>query len=59
MIQRLDGLSSIMMYGTGSMASHTAMAMWFPDGKLYVLESQDNTFWPVRNIQKNLYEDWI
>jgi hypothetical protein len=37
-IMRLDGLDPIIMYGTGSHAGHSTMALWFDDG-LYVIES--------------------
>lgn len=59
MVFRLDGLDEIIMYGTGSHVGHSVMAMWFPDGELYVVESQDGWYWPVHNIQKNKFDDWI
>ena len=37
-IIRLDGLDPIVMWGTGSYAGHTTMALRF-DGELYVIES--------------------
>ena len=37
-IMRLDGLDPIIMYGTGSHAGHSTMALRF-DGELYVVES--------------------
>lgn len=59
MVFRLDGLDEIIMYGTGSHVGHSVMAMWFPDGELYVVESQDGWYWPIHNIQKNKFDDWI
>lgn len=37
-IMRLDGLDPIIMYGTGSHAGHSTMALRF-DGELYIVES--------------------
>ena len=37
-IFRLDGIDSIIMYGTGSHVGHSTMALRF-DGELYVVES--------------------
>lgn len=37
-IMRLDGLDPLIMYGTGSHAGHSTMALRF-DGELYVVES--------------------
>lgn len=37
-IMRLDGLDPIIMFGTGSHAGHSTMALRF-DGELYVIES--------------------
>ena len=37
-IIRLDGLDPIVMWGTGSYAGHTVMALRF-DGDLYIVES--------------------
>lgn len=36
----LDGLSAIIMYGSGSYIDHSVMALWFDDG-LYIVESTD------------------
>ena len=57
-IMRLDGLDPIIMYGTGSHAGHSTMALWFDD-ELYIVESQDAWYWPVHNIQRNKFSDWI
>eukprot|EP00351_Strombidinopsis_sp_SopsisLIS2011_P002308 CAMPEP_0116879920 /NCGR_PEP_ID=MMETSP0463-20121206/11772_1 /TAXON_ID=181622 /ORGANISM="Strombidinopsis sp, Strain SopsisLIS2011" /LENGTH=74 /DNA_ID=CAMNT_0004529827 /DNA_START=1006 /DNA_END=1230 /DNA_ORIENTATION=- len=35
-----NGLSAIIMYGTGAFVSHNVMALWFEDG-LYIVESTD------------------
>lgn len=55
---RLDGLDPIVMLGTGSHAGHTTMALRI-DGVLNVVESQDAWYWPVQNIQRNKFSDWI
>lgn len=39
LILRLDGIDPLISYGTGSRAGHTAVAMWFDDGQLYIVES--------------------
>jgi len=57
-IMRLDGLDPIIMYGTGSHAGHSTMALRF-DGELYIVESQDAWYWPTINIQRTLFADWI
>lgn len=49
---RPDGLSAIIMYGTGSRASHNVMALRF-DGELYIVESTD----PI--IKKVPWDEWI
>lgn len=36
----IDGLSTIIMYGTGAFVSHNVMALWFEDG-LHIVESTD------------------
>lgn len=46
------------MYGSGSHIGHSTMALRF-DGELYIVESQDAWYWPVHNIQRNKYSDWI
>ena len=48
-IMRLDGLDPIIMYGTGTHAGHTVMALRF-DGELYIVESQDGWYWPTHGI---------
>lgn len=57
-IMRLDGLDPIVMYGTGSHAGHSTMALRF-DGELYVVESQDAWYWPQHNIQRTPWATWI
>jgi len=36
---RLDGVDPIIMYGSGTHAGHSTMALRFEDGELYVVES--------------------
>lgn len=55
---RLDGLSPIIMYGTGARFSHCLMALWFDDG-LYIVESQGAGYWPVFGIQRTPWDEWI
>lgn len=55
---RLDGLDPMIMYGTGSHAGHSVMALRF-DGELYIVESQDGWYWPVHRIQRNKFKEWI
>jgi len=57
-IMRLDGLDPIIMYGSGTHAGHSTMALRF-DGELYVVESQDGWYWPVHGIQRNKFSQWI
>jgi hypothetical protein len=57
-IYRLDGLDPLIMIGTGSHIGHSAVATWI-DGQLYVTESQDGWYWPKKNIQRNLFKDWV
>lgn len=38
-ITRLDGLDPLIMFGTGSHAGHSTMALRFPDDELYIVES--------------------
>jgi len=57
-ITRLDGVDPIIMYGSGSHAGHSTMALRF-DGELYIIESQDGWYWPVHGIQRNKWSDWI
>lgn len=57
-IFRLDGVDQIIMYGTGSTIGHCAMAVWFDD-ELYVIEAMQNVFWPVKNVQRNKFRDWV
>jgi len=57
-IQRLDGLDPMIMYGTGSRGAHCTMALWF-DGELYIVESQDAWYWPTAGIQRTPYKQWL
>lgn len=57
-IMRLDGLDPIIMYGSGTHAGHSTMALRM-DGKLYVVESQDGWYWPKHGIQKNEFSQWM
>ena len=57
-IIRLDGLDPIVMWGTGSFAGHTTMALRF-DGELYIVESQDAWYWPTAGLQRTPYKKWI
>jgi hypothetical protein len=57
-IMRLDGLDPIIMYGSGSHAGHSTMALRF-DGELYIVESQAAWYWPTVNLQRTKWSDWI
>jgi len=46
------------MFGTGSHSGHTVMALRF-DGELYIVESQDAWYWPIKRIQRNRWSEWI
>jgi hypothetical protein len=46
---RLDGLEPFIMFGTGAHIGHALMALRF-EGELYVVESQDIWFWPIKRI---------
>lgn len=48
-VMRLDGIDPIIMYGSGTHAGHSVMALRFDDG-LYVIESQDGWYWPRHGI---------
>ena len=48
-IMRMDGLDQIIMFGTGSHSGHTVMALRF-EGELYIVESQDAWYWPIKRI---------
>ena len=54
-VLRLDGLSPIIMYGSGAHASHATMALRF-DGELYIVESRDGNYWPRHGIQRNKWD---
>lgn len=56
-ITRLDGVDPIIMYGSGSHAGHSVLALRF-DGELYIIESQDGWYWPNHGIQRNKWSDW-
>jgi len=57
-IMRLDGLDPLIMYGSGTYAGHSVMALRF-DGELYIIESQDGWYWPIHGIQRNKWADWV
>jgi hypothetical protein len=48
-IVRLDGLSPIILLGSGAHASHCTMALRM-DGEMYIVESRDGDYWPVHGI---------
>lgn len=58
-IMRLDGLDPIIMYGSGSHAGHSTMAIRDENGDLFIIESQDAWYWPTHGIQKNPFSVWI
>lgn len=55
---RLDGLSPMIMYGTGAHLSHCITALWI-EGELYMIESQGGDYWPVQAIQRTPYRTWV
>ena len=57
-IMRMDGLDQMIMFGTGSRSGHTVMALRF-DGELYIVESQDAWYWPIKGIQRNRFSEWM
>ena len=57
-ILRLDGLDPIIMFGTGSHAGHSVMALRI-DGQLYIVESQGAWYWPQAGIQRTPFKQWI
>ena len=57
-IMRMDGLDQFIMFGTGSHSGHTAMALRF-NGELYIVESQDAWYWPIKGIQRNRFSEWM
>lgn len=57
-ITRLDGLDPIIMYGSGTHAGHSVMALRF-DGELYIVESQDGWYWPTKGLQRTKWVDWV
>mmetsp|Transcript_40586 Transcript_40586/g.39147 ORF Transcript_40586/g.39147 Transcript_40586/m.39147 type:complete len:219 (+) Transcript_40586:445-1101(+) len=58
LIMRLDGIDPIVMFGTGSVASHCVVAIRF-DHELYMVEVQDALFWPTKGIQRTPYDQWL
>lgn len=44
-IIRLDGLSPMIMYGTGARFTHCTTLIWI-EGELNVIESQGSEYWP-------------
>jgi len=46
------------MWGTGSHSGHTVMALRF-DGEVYIVESQDAWYWPIKRIQRNKFSEWM
>ena len=48
----------MIMFGTGSRSGHTVMALRF-DGELYIVESQDAWYWPIKGIQRNRFSEWM
>jgi hypothetical protein len=59
-ILRISGLETMQVWATGARTGHTAVAMRDDDGELWVMESTDKTnYWPVPNIQKTRWEEWI
>lgn len=45
-ITRLDGEDVLILYGSGSHATHSVMALHFND-ELYIVESDEAGYWPV------------
>ena len=60
-IHRMDGLSTLESWGTGAHTSHIAMFLRMgPAQDLYIVESTDTTSdWPVPNIQRTLWKNWV
>ena len=59
---RLDGLSPIIMFGTGGRISHSTMALWIEENgtrELYILESQGGWYWPKNGLQITKWAKWI
>ena len=56
-IMRMDGIDQMIMFGTGSHSGLTAMALRF-DGELYIVESQDAWYWPIKGIQRNNFKKY-
>ncbi len=56
-ITRLDGVDPIIMYGSGSHAGHSVMALRF-DGELDIVESQDGWYWPTHGLQRTAWSNW-
>lgn len=61
-VVRLDGLSPIIMFGTGGRISHSTMALWVDENgtrELYILESQGGWYWPVNGLQITKWAEWV
>jgi hypothetical protein len=59
-ITRLQGADSVIMYGTGGLTGHTAVAMWI-DNELFVVESTgDKDYWPPpHGVIRTPYRKWM
>ena len=57
-IIRLDGLSPMIMYGTGARFTHCTTLIWI-DGELNVIESQGSEYWPKQAIQRTPFKQWL
>jgi type III secretory pathway component EscR len=59
-ISRLQGADTIIMYGTGGMTGHTAVALWIGD-ELFVVESTGvKDYWPAPyGVIRTPYRKWM
>ena len=57
-VLRMDGLASLIMYGTGATISHNVMALRMEDDELYIVESTGNEFFGFA-IQRTKWADWM
>ena len=58
-ILRLDGLDTLISWGTQSYFGHTATVLEL-DNELYVVESQEKSnYWPKDNIQRTPIYEWF
>ena len=55
-ITRLDGVDPIIIYGSGTHAGHSVMAIRDENNELYIIESPDGWYWPRHGIQKNKWD---